>query len=199
VQLAFAGAMLGVNEKVIEGSTVEVLSAEPHGLNPSGVMNIGERIGGEENEVGALAILARRLGCACCQTSGAHLSLHWRRKAASPRDPEYGHACPKPRDEKAAVGVNDAALRRICGIERRHGKNAIAFEDYDLSQFFAARNVHNGDVNDGNGLLCSSLRVERTTGCQAQYESGERGAQAHLYSYDARAARHVTDRSCCIS
>jgi len=62
VQLAFAGAMLGVNEKVIEGSTVEVLSAEPHGLNPSGVMNIGERIGGEENEVGALAILARGLG-----------------------------------------------------------------------------------------------------------------------------------------
>ena len=61
MQLAFAGAMLGVNEKVIEGSTVEVLSAEPHGLNLS-VMNIGERIGGEENEVGALAILARRLG-----------------------------------------------------------------------------------------------------------------------------------------
>ena len=107
---------------------------------------------------------------------------------------------PKPRDEKAAVGVNDAALRRICGVERHHGKNAIAFEDYDLSrQFFAARNVHNGDVNDGNGLLCRSLRVERTTDCQGQYESGERGAQAHLYSYDARAARHVTDRSCSIS
>ena len=54
--------MLGVIEKVIEGSTVEVLSAEPHGLNLSGVVNVGERIGGEENEVGALAILARRLG-----------------------------------------------------------------------------------------------------------------------------------------
>ncbi len=62
MQLAFAGAMLGVFEEAIEGCTVEVFSAEPHGLNLSGVVNVGEGIGGEQNEVSALAILARRLG-----------------------------------------------------------------------------------------------------------------------------------------
>ena len=54
VQLAFSGAVLGIFEEAIKGSTVEVFSAEPDGLNLCGVVNVGERIGGEENEIGAL-------------------------------------------------------------------------------------------------------------------------------------------------
>src|SRR5205807_8913216 len=55
VQLPFAGAVLGVFEKVVEGSAIQVFSLEPHGLYPRSVMNVTEGIGGKKNKVGALA------------------------------------------------------------------------------------------------------------------------------------------------
>jgi hypothetical protein len=55
VQLGSAGAVLGVVQDLVEGAVVEIVALEPDGLNLGGVVDFGEGIGGEENEVGALS------------------------------------------------------------------------------------------------------------------------------------------------
>src|SRR5215467_9035266 len=50
-----AVAALGVGEKLVEGSAVEIFSAEPDGPDLCCVVNVGEGIGGEQDEVGAFA------------------------------------------------------------------------------------------------------------------------------------------------
>lgn len=50
-------AVLGVGEEFVEGGAIEILAAEPDGLDLRGVVNVGEGIGGEEGEVGAPAAM----------------------------------------------------------------------------------------------------------------------------------------------
>jgi hypothetical protein len=55
VEFAFALAVLGLVEELVEGRAVKVLAAEEDGLDLRSVVNIGEGIGAEEDEVGAMA------------------------------------------------------------------------------------------------------------------------------------------------
>ncbi len=55
MQLAFAGAALGVFEEPVEGGAVDVFSVQPDGVNLHGVVDVGEGIGGKENEVGTFS------------------------------------------------------------------------------------------------------------------------------------------------
>ena len=48
-------SVLSGGEELIEGGAVEILAAEPDGLDLRGAVNLGEGIGREEDEVGALS------------------------------------------------------------------------------------------------------------------------------------------------
>lgn len=65
-------AVLGVGEELVEGGAVEIFSAKPDGLNLGGVVDVGEGIGGEQDEVGALAGSdGAEFGCAAEKFRGA--------------------------------------------------------------------------------------------------------------------------------
>lgn len=47
-------AVLGGVDELVERGAVQMFPAEPHGLDVRGVVNVGEGVAGEQNEVGAL-------------------------------------------------------------------------------------------------------------------------------------------------
>ena len=74
---------------------------------------------------------------------------------------------PKPGNEKTAVGINDAALRRLSGIEPSDRNDAIALEsDGLIRQVFAGGDVHNGDMDDGSDFWRLRLRNKRASRCE---------------------------------
>ena len=69
VEFGFAVAALGGGEKLIERGAVKIFSVEPDGLDLRGVVHVGEGIGREQNEVGALS------GSDCTELAGAAKKL----------------------------------------------------------------------------------------------------------------------------
>ena len=55
VELGFALAVSGVIEEPVERGAVQIFSADLHGLDLRGVVNVSEGIGGKQDEVGALS------------------------------------------------------------------------------------------------------------------------------------------------
>jgi len=95
VQLAFAGAALGVFEEPVEGGAVEVFSVEPGGLNLHGVVDVGEGIGGKENEVGAFSWGDEALLSGAAEKFGGVKSRGLQRgQGSKPRFDEQGASVP---------------------------------------------------------------------------------------------------------
>jgi len=153
VQLAFAGAALGIFEVPVEGGAVEVFSVEPDGLNLHGVVDVGEGIGGKENEVGAFSWGDEALLSGAAEKFGGVKSGGLQRgQGSKPRFDEQG---------EFVVQAEVGKAERVHGIGAGQKRHACAEHESDQllvrSEEVAVELEFDGDVSDRDRFRTRSL------------------------------------------